>query len=312
MTITQLEYIVAVAECGSFAKAAKKCFVTQSTLSIQVKKLEKELNALCFDRTKIPVRPTNLGLQVIEQAKITIGEFSRITELSANSMQDCSGELRLGIIPTISPYLVPVFSIPFLKKQKEIRLSVHEMQSSNIISALSNNELDIGVLVTPIENSDLLQIPLYYEPFVAYISPKHPLSNKKQIGTDDLDHDDLWVLKEEHCFGKQISNIMGIEKKRNEDKVALRFESGSVESLRRLVDQQIGYTLLPSLATLDLRPEQCRKVKDFEIPQPVREVSIVISRRFTKRAIVESLRQSIVDNIPDEFKTFESRQIIPC
>jgi len=301
MTITQLEYIIAVDECKSFAKASAKCHVTQPTLSMQIKKLEEHLNVLLFDRTKKPVRPTELGKQIIEQARISLNEFGRIQNIIESKEGDVSGEIRLGVLPTISPYLTPLFTQSFLKENPSIQLTVEETISENIIYKLYNNELDIAILVSPINSPDLIEIPLYYEPFIAYIPTSHPLSNQSQLDFNQLDLTDMWLLKEGHCFRNQVMNICG-ENPITENKNSLKLESGSLETLRRIVEKQSGYTLLPELATLDFSQKQQQYVKEFADPKPVREVSMVINRRFMRRQIVENLKKSILENIPSHLK----------
>lgn len=309
MTITQLEYIVAIADCKSFAKAAKKCHVTQSTLSIQVKKLEGRLNAVLFDRSKKPVQATNLGLQIIEQARISLGELNRISQITEAEKEDCGGEIRLGIIPTVSPYLIPLFSFPFLDKHPNTELIVREMLTEEIVYALYNNDLDLGILVTPLNNPDLKHIPLYYEPFIAYLSQNHELGEKASIEYADLNLSELWLLQKGHCFRNQVFNICG-DKLNEQNKKALRFESGNLEVLRRLVDKQCGYTLLPSMATLDFSEQQLQQVRPFTDPKPVREVSLIMNRRFIKRNMVESLKQSILDSIPEVYKNQDAQNTI--
>ena len=301
MTITQLEYIIAVSDCNSFAKAAKKCNITQPTLSMQIKKLETELNLLLFDRSKKPVRPTEIGIQIIEQARVSLGEISRIQYLIESKEDDCSGEIRLGIIPTLSPYLMPLFAVQFVERYPNITLTVKEMLSEDILYKLYNNHLDLGILVAPTSSSALQQIPLFYEPFVAFLSPNHSLSVHSEIDFNNLDLSDMWLLKEGHCFRNQIISICG-ENPMKENKNRLRFESGSLETLRRIVEKQSGYTLLPELATLDMSPIQKGLVREFSKPKPLREISLVINRSFAKRRIIKSLQRIILENIPPHLK----------
>lgn len=310
MTITQLEYIIAVDQCKSFAKASEKCHVTQPTLSMQIKKLEEQLNVVLFDRTKKPVRPTAIGKQIIEQAKISLSELGRIQNIIESREGDVSGEVKLGIIPTISPYLTPLFTQSFIRENPQLQLTIEESISENIIYKLYNNELDIAILVSPINSPDLIEIPLYYEPFVAYLPSSHPLQDVSNLSFDQLDLTDMWLLKEGHCFRNQVMNICG-ENPMRENKNSLKLESGSLETLRRIVEKQYGYTLLPELATLDFGEKQQQFVKEFAAPKPVREVSMVITRRFMRRQIVENLKKSILDNIPEHLKIKGDCDVIP-
>lgn len=308
MTITQLEYIVAVANCKSFAKAAEQCHITQPTLSVQIKKLEAHLNVAIFDRSRKPVRPTELGLQVIAQARISLAELNRISEIIAFEQQKSIGQLRLGIIPTLGPYILPLFSLQFLQQNPGIQLFVNELISEEIIYQLYNNKLDIGLMVTPIDNPDLIQIPLFYEPFVLYISDNHPYTDLSQISIKDLDFNEMWLLNEGHCFRNQVINICQ-ENNIHNNHNPLRFESGSLESIRRMVEQQSGYTMLPQLATLEFNEQQQQRVKPIDI-SPVREVSLVINRRFMQRKVVESMKQCILEHIPKNMQQKGGKRVI--
>lgn len=309
MTITQLKYIIAVTDCNNFAKAAEKCHVTQSTLSTQIKKLEENLNTVLFDRKKKPVQPTDIGLQIINQSRVALSEINHIRNIINTKKEDCSGELRIGIIPTLSPYLLPLFTIPFLKENSNIQLIIKEMLSEDIVYNLHNNKLDVGILVTPMDISGLQHIPLFYEPFVLYTARNNNLAEKTQIRVSDLDINDMWFLKEGHCFRNQMFNICS-EHGVNKNKNRIHFESGSLESLRRMVEQQYGYTLLPKLATLDFTPEQELLTKDFLDPKPAREVSIITNRKFMKRKVVESLKRNIIENIPKELRHQKKKKVI--
>jgi len=309
MTITQLEYIIAVDECKSFAKASEKCFVTQPTLSMQIKKLEKQLNVALFDRSKKPVRPTDIGKQVIEQARISLSELGRIQNIIESKEGDLSGEIRLGIIPTVSPYLLPLFANSFIKENPSIQLNVEENISEDIVYKLYNNELDIGILVTPLNSPNLIEIPLYYEPFVAYMPNSNSLDDNSKLDFRNLDLANMWLLRKGHCFRNQVLNICG-EDIMEENKNALRLESGSLETLRRIVEKNYGYTLLPELAAIDFSPEYQKFVKEFSDPKPVREVSLIINQRFLRRQIVENLKKSILENIPAQLRSLRDGKVI--
>jgi len=232
MTVTQLEYIVAVGECKSFAKAAAKCHITQPTLSMQIKKLEEELNVLLFDRSTKPVGPTEIGNQIIDQAKISLSEIKRIQYIIESKENDEARELRIGIIPTLSPYLLPLFAVDFAAKFPNTQITIKEMLSEEIAFNLYNNNLDLGILVTPFDSPELKKITLFYEPFVAYLPSNHPLSTQSKINVFDLDLKDMWLLKEGHCFRNQAINICS-ENSLAEHTNNLRFESGSLETLLR-------------------------------------------------------------------------------
>ncbi len=296
MTITQLEYLVAVDTYKNFAEAAKHCFVTQPTLSMQIKKVEEELNILVFDRSKKPVLTTDIGQLIIRQARITIKEANRIREIISNQKGEISGTLRIGIIPTLSPYLLPLFITDFIKKYPDVSLIVEELLSDQIIKKLDSDLLDVGILVTPLEEKSLIEVPLFYEAFVVYMSTSHPFNERDQIDFSDLNINEMWLLKEGHCFRSQMINICG--EQNNNSRSQLRFESGSLETLKRIVEMQYGYTLLPELALRGLANEKREKyVRHFKEPKPVREVSIVVHRSFMKQKLIELLQQEILSVI---------------
>ena len=295
MTLTQLEYLVAVDTYRSFAKAAKHCFVTQPTLSMQIKKVEEELSVLLFDRSKKPVVTTEMGIQVTNQARIILQEAGRIPEIIQNQKDEIKGELHIGIIPTLSPYLLPLFITKFIEKYPEVTLVVEEILSSEIIDKLKNDRLDVGVLVTPLNDRSIIELPIFYEKFFIYMSNKHPLFKQKHINLKELDVSDMWLLQEGHCFRSQTLNICGEKKNENS---RLRFESGSLETLKRIVEKQFGFTFLPELATIDMDSFSKKYVKPFQKPEPMREVSLITHRSFIKKRLISLLLQEIKEHIP--------------
>ncbi len=307
MTITQLEYIIAVDTYRSFAKAAKSCYVTQPTLSMQIKKIEGELGVLLFDRSKKPVLTTEIGRQIIEQARLTIQEASRIHEIIQNQKDEIKGELRIGIIPTLSPYLLPLFITKFMHNYPDVNLVVEELLTGEILNKLSSDLLDVGILVTPLNMKSIVELPMFYETFVLYMSSNHPLSSRDKIDFKDLDINEMWLLKEGHCFRSQAVNICGEQAESNSQ---LKFESGSLETLRRIVEMQYGYTMLPELATFDLDSDRIKYIRYFKNPQPVREVSLVIHRSFMKRKLIELLRKEIVDSVPPDLLSKDRGKLI--
>lgn len=295
MTLTQLEYLVAVDTHRSFAKAAKHCYVTQPTLSMQIKKVEEELKVLLFDRSKKPVVTTEMGIQVINQARIILQEAGRIPEIIQNQKDEIKGELHVGIIPTLSPYLLPLFITKFIEKYPEVTLVVEEILSSEIIKKLKDDRLDVGILVTPLNEKSIVEFPMFYEKFFIYMSTKHPLFTKEQIHLKELDVSEMWLLQEGHCFRSQTLNICGEKKNEN---TRLRFESGSLETLKRIVEKQFGYTFLPELATIDMEPSRLKFLKSFQDPEPMREVSLITHRSFIKKRLINLLFNEIKAHLP--------------
>jgi LysR family hydrogen peroxide-inducible transcriptional activator len=301
MTLTQLEYVLAVADHGSFSLAAQKCFVTQPTLSMQLKKLEDELGVLIFDRTKKPVKATPVGEEIIAQARQNLQGIARIKEIVDEQSNQIRGQLRIGIIPTLAPYLLPLFITSFLSTYPQVNLSVEEFISGQIIRRLKQNWLDVGILVTPLDDSSITEIPLFYEKFYAYISTKNPLSKDDVIKLENLNIEDMLLLSEGHCFRSQVVNICP-ESRHGEWKTPLRFESGSLETLKRIVEQDYGYTLLPELALMNIAPVNKKYIRELSDPKPLREVSLVVHRGILKRNIISALQNHILENIPDSLK----------
>jgi LysR family hydrogen peroxide-inducible transcriptional activator len=298
ITISQLEYIIALDTYRSFGLAAEKSMVTQPTLSMQVKKLEVELDVILFDRSKNPILPTALGEQFIEQARIILRESYKLNEIIKDYKQILSGSLQIGIIPTIAPYLLPYFLGPFSKKFPEIKLQIHELKTDEIIDFLKRDLLDAGILATPLHEPKIIEEPLFYEEILLYINPTHPLSNEINIKPTQLVEDDMWMLTRGNCFRDQVINLCAT---RIEQPLKnLRYESGSLETLKKMVDVEGGYTLLPELAMLELPLKEVKRIKSFTAPKPLREVSLVYARKATKKNLLDLLKQLIIQQLPAE------------
>lgn len=301
ITLTQLQYVVAVDQKRNFGLAAQACFVSQPTLSMQIQKLEDDLGVSLFDRSKKPVEPTDIGRKVVAQAKVVLQEALRIEELIKSERGEIRGDFFLGIIPTLAPYLLPLFLEKFIKKYPLVNLIIEELQTQQIINRLNDDQLDAGLLVTPLNVPGIIEKPLFRDPFLVYLSPKHPLLSKSKVTHQDLSLEDVWLLNEGHCFREQAIEICGRVKSKNSGKKNLTFESGNLETLKRLVDQKFGYTLLPSLAILGMSAtEKKKKVRYFKAPIPTREVSLVYSRSFLKKSIIDALHNAISCSIPTE------------
>lgn len=309
MTIVQLEYIVAVDTYRNFVLAAQNCFVTQPTLSMQIQKLEETLGAKLFDRTKQPVVPTEIGIEIISQARLILGESQKLKEIISNRKQELSGELKIGIIPTVSPYLLPKIINGFMKKYPLVKLIVWEEMTEEIVLQLKSGKIDCGLLSTPLNETGLTEIPVFYEKFVAYVSKNCSLFKKKNIRPDDIDMEEIWVLNEGNCMRNQVLNIC--QRKRS-TKGFLHFEynTGSVETLKRMVDQNNGATILPELALQDLSAEQLKRVRQFRSPGPAREVSLVIRKNFLKRRLIEALKTELLLFLPENMHQKQEVKII--
>lgn len=297
MTIQQLEYLIAVDKHRHFGHAAESCFVTQPTLSAQLGKLEKELGVILFDRSKMPVIPTEIGVQIIAQAKKVVSESRGILELVAQLKGDISGTLKMGIIPTLAPYLLHLFIRKFLDKYPNVKLEVHEMVTEEVVKKLKNDELDLGIIVTPLDESGIVEKPMFYEKFYAYFSKGHQLLRETEITAQQLKSDELWILQQGHCFRDQVISFCD---QRMAGHKNFHYESGSLEGLRNMVNRYEGVTLLPELATVDLSDEEKSRLRPFKGTAPIREVSIILNRNFLKQKLVELLYKEITDAIPQE------------
>lgn len=255
MTFTQLEYVIAVDNYRHFADAARACFVTQPTLSMQLQKLEDELGFKIFDRSKQPVLPTENGLMVIEHAKKILAERNALQEVVAAKKGVVNGELKLAVIPTLAPYLLPLFIQPFLKKYPGVKLIITELTTENILHRLKDGRIDAGILVTPLPDASIKETPLFYEEMMAYVSHNNLAYKKSYVLPKDIDPSKLWLLEEGHCFRSQIINLCELRKQKAEER-SFEYEAGSLEALKRMVDRYDGITVLPELATLDLTAVQ--------------------------------------------------------
>ncbi|HEY8784831.1 MAG TPA: LysR substrate-binding domain-containing protein [Mucilaginibacter sp.] len=309
MTITQLEYIVAVDTYRSFVLAAEKCFVTQPTLSMQVQKLEDTLGVKLFDRSKQPVTPTEIGIEIISQARILLGEGEKIKEIITDRQKELSGELKVGIIPTVAPYILPKILHGFIQKYPQVKLIVWEQTTEQIIQQLKLGMIDCGLLSTPLHENSLTEIPVFYENFVAYVSKNSKLSKKKSISPEDIDMEEIWILNEGHCMREQVLNICQ-RRKSTQGFKHFEYNTGSVETLKRMVDQNNGATILPELALADLNDKQLDKVRYFKSPEPAREVSIVIQRNFLKRRMIEALKNEILEFLPKRMKNKKKKELM--
>lgn len=310
MTLTQLEYIIAVDTHRHFAAAANACFVTQPTLSMQVQKLEEELGVKIFDRSKQPVLPTENGLAIIEQARRIIAERDHLTELIETKKGVINGELKIGIIPTLAPYLLPLFIQSFTNKNPHIQLQIHELTTDLIIARLKDGRIDVGILVTPLHENGISEIPLFYEEMVAYVSKTNTAYKKTFVLPKDIDPSKLWLLEEGHCFRSQIMNLCELRSISTEHN-HFAYEAGSLETLKKMVDLYDGITVLPELATLDLTAKQLQQIRHFKHPAPVREVSLAIHRNFVKRRLIDVLKQEIINCIPSKIKKNKKALVVP-
>lgn len=310
MTFTQLEYIIAVDNTRHFAKAAAQCFVTQPTLSMQIQKLEQELGVKIFDRSKQPAMPTQAGEAIISQARKIISECRTIQEVVQIQKGILHGQLAIGIIPTLAPYLLPLFIPCFTKKYPQVKLVVNELTTDIIVSRLREGRIDAGILVTPLQEQGINEEPLFYEELVAYVSKSNTAYKKSYVLAADIDPEKLWLLEEGHCFRSQIVNLCELRKSSKEGS-HFEYEAGSIETLRRLVETNDGITIIPELATLDMAAKQQKHLRYFKSPAPVREVSVVMHRNYVKHRMIQALKEEILSCIPQKIKRNKNKMVVP-
>ncbi len=310
MTLIQLEYVVALDRFRHFALAAANCYVTQPTLSMQIHKLEQELGLKIFDRSKQPVMPTEAGLSVIAHAKKILTERDALTEMLHTRKGILSGELRVGIIPTLAPYLLPLFAQQFSKKYPHVKLIVNEMMTDLMVNRLREGTIDAGILVTPLQEYGVKEHILFYEELLVYISKKNKDFKKHYVLAQDIDPQKLWLLEEGHCFRSQIMNLCELQKASKEGQ-SFEYEAGSIETLRRMVELSDGITILPELASMELTGKQQGQLRPFKRPAPMREVSLVVHRDFVKKRLVEILKKEIIAAVPDKIRKNKAAHVLP-
>lgn len=307
MTITQLIYVLAVAEHQNFTKAAEKCFVTQPTLSMQIQKLEDQLDVQIFDRSKKPIELTDVGRKIVSQAKNIVNESYRIQDIVDQQKGFIGGEFKLGIIPTIMPTLLPMFLKTFIKKHPKVKLKIEELTTEEIIAKIADGHLDAAIVATPLEQENIKERVLYYEPFVSYVPKSHRLHHNNKIEVSDLDINDMLLLEDGHCFRDGVINLCKAFKNHVDDK--FQIESGSIETLIKLSNEGLGMTLLPYLHTLDIKDGEKDNLHYFNDPSPAREVSIIYHKSELKMQIIDALH-SVISGIIRGAIAFQNVEII--
>jgi len=307
LTLTQLEYLVALDQLRHFGKAAKACHVSQPTLSMQIQKLETELGVIFFDRSHQPLLPTAAGAALIAQARIVLSEARRLNQLSKEDSKELKGELRLGVIPTIAPYVVPLFVEHMATMFPKLLLHIDELQTHQIIASLENETLDVGLLATPLKAEGLEEEKLFLEPFSLYVHTSHQLAKRKSVSEDDLDGSDMWLLSEGHCLRSQILRFCSLKSSqpvfRN-----VHFAAGNLETLQRLVETGSGYTLLPWLAAQRPHPK-IATIVPFKAPVSQRQVSLVWRRSQLKRKAIMALAEAIRATLPNELRSLQKNRV---
>ena len=310
MNIQQLEYIIAVDAHRHFVNAAEACFVTQPTLSMMIRKLEEELNVQIFDRSAVPVETTAIGRMVIEQAKITMKHFNTIKELVEDEQQVISGTFRLGVIPTIAPYLVPELLQKKERKSKELALTLKENITANIITEIREGRLDGGLVATPLNHPDLVEYPIYYEKFYAYVSPLESYYADGEIDLNAIAISHFWLLESVHCLRGQIERLCRMKEAETIEPNQVRYEAGNIATLINVVDLNAGITVIPEMAAMCLTEDQQGNLKTFKNLTAVREVSLVVSKEYIRRNMLDKIMEIIEDSVPRSMKNPELKQYV--
>ncbi len=301
ITLTQLEYIVAVDTYRHFGRAAESCFITQPTLSMQIKKLEEDLEIIIFDRSRHPLLPTDVGQRIIDQARIVLKQNEEINNIVKDHKNQVSGLIRIGIIPTMAPYLLPIFIGNYKKKYPNIFIKVVEETTDNIVKLLNKDLIDVGILATPLKEEKISEKPIFYEEMLIYANPSHPIHKFKEITVKDIATPEIWLLSDGHCFRDQVINLCSFLGT-TDSQLPFHFEAGSLETLMNIVDKEGGLTLIPELAKLSMSEKKLANVKSFSNIKPLREVSLVYSRHFAKYKLINLLWREIRESIPPELQ----------
>ena len=307
MTLQQLEYIVAVNQFRHFAKAAEYCRVTQPTLSAMIQKLEEELDTRIFDRSQQPVCPTPVGIHIIEQAQNILVQANRIKNIIEEEKHSLTGTFKLGILPTVAPYLLPRFFPQLMKKYPDLDIRVVEMKTNDIKKALQTGEIDAGIVASLAGMEELQQTPLFYEQFFAYVSREDALFNNEVIRTSDLNGEQLWLLDEGHCFRDQLVRFCQMKSARASQ---LAYHLGSMETFMRMVESGKGVTFIPELAVLQLGDAQKELVRSFAIPCPTRQVVLLTNKNFIRHTLLEVLVKEIKLSVPKEMLSLKATQAV--
>lgn len=307
MTLQQLEYILAVNQFRHFAKAAEYCRVTQPTLSAMIQKLEEELDTRIFDRSQQPVCPTPVGIHIIEQAQNILVQANRIKNIIEEEKHSLTGTFKLGILPTVAPYLLPRFFPQLMKKYPDLDIRVVEMKTNDIKKALQTGEIDAGIVASLAGMEELQQTPLFYEQFFAYVSREDALFNNEVIRTSDLNGEQLWLLDEGHCFRDQLVRFCQMKSARASQ---LAYHLGSMETFMRMVESGKGVTFIPELAVLQLGDAQKELVRSFAIPCPTRQVVLLTNKNFIRHTLLEVLVKEIKLSVPKEVLSLKATQAV--
>ena len=307
MTIQQLKYIVTLDKERHFARAAEACMVSQPGLTIQLKNLEEEIGLKIFDRSKVPLTPTKSGVEIINKAKKILREVDSIRDFVINEKNKLIGTVKLGVISTLSPYLVPLFINNMKESMPKVNFIIKEASTFHLMNELETGTIDIALMATPTGNTNLKEFPIFHEPFVAFLHSDHPMVSKDFYELKKNDQKELLLLQDEYCYNAQLLDICELK---NERKIKEQFsyDINSIETLKNLVRSRLGFAIVPQLSIINEKDTSV--LKPFKDPKPVREISLVVSDTFSKKLLLEKMGKSIWNSLPEELqKGFKYRKI---
>ncbi|MCK8523070.1 LysR substrate-binding domain-containing protein [Aquimarina sp. D1M17] len=308
MNIQQYQYVLAVVNSKNFELAAEKCFVTQSTLSTMINKFENEIGIKIFNRKTKPVTVTKEGEKIIERLQIIVNEIDLLTNVIQEIKGEMIGSLKIGIIPTLAPYLLPLFITDFVENFPKVNISVRELNTSQIQDQLLKRNLDIGILALPLKHKELTEYPLFEEPFLIYDCTEE--NTKSKVSPPDLKFSKMCLLEEGHCLRTQVYDICELSAKYMKTPSNFKFESGSMESLLRITESRKGITILPYLANRLLNHNEKSRINEFKDPVPVRSIGLVTHNFFVKKVLSEELARLIQTSVTDLIPKTEQFKIV--
>jgi LysR family hydrogen peroxide-inducible transcriptional activator len=310
MNTQQLEYIIALNHTRHFAKAAQVCHVTQPTLSMMIQKLEEELGVKLFDRSRHPVEPTEIGRKIIEQSRSVLQQIEQIKEIVEGEKQVAQGRFRMGIIPTIASYLVPAMLEKHQKDYGDIELVLKETTTDLLLQAIIDGVLDGGILAGPLNRPEIVEYPVYYEKFYAYVSPLGELYKEKTIDLETIDINQLWLLENEHCLRGQIERLCRLKKGQSADAQPIRYESGSIETLIHVVDFNPGVTIIPEMHAMGLCEDKQENLRPLRNTTAVREVSLIVGTQFVRTTLLNRVLEIIRQSVPKSMQNPELKEFV--
>lgn len=308
MNIQQFQYILAVAELKHFEQAAEKCFITQSTLSTMIGKFEDEIGIKIFDRKTKPMSVTQEGEQIIQQLRVILKEINALDNIVQEQKGEMTGELRVGIIPTVAPYILPLFLSKFAASFPKVKVIVQEMTTPDIQKALKNRTLDVGIAAIPLTDDSLQEHALYTESFLLFDC--YSKKQLKNISVKNINYNHLWLLQEGHCLRTQVEQICKVSNANSEQSLNFEFKAGSIDSLIRFTKANNGITLLPYMATIDLAEEDGKRLLSFTSPVPVRSIGLVVHKHFVKKRLLDELQKIIKEYVEPLLPKVSDEQLV--